>query len=89
MKTKLLKKIRKRFEIYNYPEGTNIWGENISGNLMILYDDKERIEFKEITDEHIMDSILNHFRNIILRKVKKEYSAYSGKREIKRIKIKW
>jgi hypothetical protein len=36
-----------------------------------------------------MDSILDHFRNIILRKVREEYSAYSGKREKKRIKIKW
>lgn len=87
MKVKLLKKIRKRFEVYNYPKGINK-GENITVSLMVLYDGKERISVMAIKNGYTTDFILDHFRNIILRKVRKEYSAYSGKLK-KRIKIKW
>lgn len=41
MKTKLLKKVRKRYKITYYPKGTFIFYEYVNKKLMLLSDNKE------------------------------------------------
>lgn len=69
MKTKLLKKIRKRFEIHHYPNKDQIIGESILGEMVVLCDNGKKIKFREVTGEDTINKIIEDFRKIILKRV--------------------
>ena len=47
MKTKLLKKVRKRFEIFHLPKGFLFYGEHVDYNLFKLNDVQDIFEFRK------------------------------------------
>lgn len=81
MKTKLLRKIRKRYSITYYPNGRYLYGEFDSTPSVVLYDkyeDKYKIEFYPTTKKIAYDKLYS----ILCNWIAEDY-AFAGKRRVK------
>lgn len=89
MKTKLLKKIRKRFEIIHYPQGWNFGEHSININnkpCVILYDHKNDSQIQYLLSSRSIHNAFNSAKEYILYTIRKEYKK---KYEIKESKKLW
>lgn len=75
MKTKLLKKIRKRFSIIYNPEGHWCFGEYFPNNLYRFHDSNK------IYPDYVSNN-LDELKTLILRYVRKEYSHLGQAKKI-------
>ena len=70
MKTKLLKKVRKRFEIIYYPKGIWIRETFFEGPLVCLWDkDHSLFNYDVIGAEYSKQQAINDLKDIIIRKL--------------------
>ena len=80
MKTKLLKKVRKRYSINHYPKGMELWGTFTPGPVTVLQDNNYKMRVRWILgDKQIaLDELMKYLERWILedykhtRKSKKE-----------------
>lgn len=94
MKTKLLKKVRRRFTIMHYPKGRRLWNNFFEANLFYLQDNKSSFnsQFVQVVEEpkqsiHIgrnfsnEQDAINHLKNKIIKILKSE--GYGNSKEQK------
>ena len=81
MKTKLLKKVRKRYSINHYPKGVYLCGRFLKGPVTILQDNHNQFKFWNIVGgdkQKALDELMDELKKWILtdykhtRKIKKE-----------------
>jgi hypothetical protein len=96
MKAKLLRKVRKRYSIFKFPNGVKLWGKTIKDPTILLYDGNDvlnNVVIKKITTPRIYsgDTIfvcsevegLKHLKEAMLINILREYSAYGVRRNAK------
>lgn len=95
MKTKLLKKVRKRFRIFKYPNGVKYWDDVITDPALILYDCDEILHIV-IINNHINNRSYNNIsyafteseglkrlQTRMLERILDEYDSYGKRRNAK------
>jgi hypothetical protein len=84
MKIKLLRKVRKRFEIFHHPKGITIYNDYYNYNLFQLFDNEnsyypEYAQLGKAKNKNFVDEIFNtekecidHLKSRIIKKLKSE-----------------
>ena len=78
MKTKLLRKIRKRYDITHYPNGRYLWGEFEKDALTILSDNQDSWRYKISTKDK--KEAYDALYEILLKWIEKDYGNLRSKR---------
>lgn len=103
MKTKLLKKARKRFTIMHYPKGLKLWGKFQSGNIFCLTDsttswNNEMVQIVKNKNEHLYignifteeKAAINYLKGMIIKILRSEgYGSSKESRALKAVKKVW
>ena len=84
MKTKLLKKVRKRFVINHYPKGMPFFGEIWEGEFLRLTDNSNGYFHNscKITSLVTFQEGLNFLKDVIVKVLRKEYGRTKRKKII-------
>jgi hypothetical protein len=70
MKTKLLKKVRKRYSINHYPKGVYLCGRFLKGPVTILQDNHNQFKFWNIVGgdkQKALDELMDELKKWILK----------------------
>lgn len=78
MKVKLLKKIRKRYEITHYPNGVFISGDFYNGPITILKDNQNSFRFEPVTHFSPQQAYRELYPKLI-RWIEKDYGPFRSK----------
>lgn len=78
MKVKLLRKIRKRYDITHYPNGLYLWGDFQEGAITILSDNQSSYRYKlSMKDKKVA---YDDLYEILLKWIEKDYGKLRSKR---------
>ena len=76
MKVKLLKKVRKRYTITHYPNGTFLWGDFYKGPITILTDKDDSWRFDIESDEKAQ--AYDKLYSELLKWIQKDYGNFKS-----------
>lgn len=86
MKIKLLKKIRKRYDIIHYPNGLYLWGDFQEGAITILSDNQSSYRYRLSTKDK--SQAYEDLYKILLNWIEKDYGQLRSKKsKIKKEKL--
>ena len=78
MKVKLLKKIRKRYSITHYPNGTYMYGEFVEGPVTILRDSSSTCRYDFSSKEKIQ--AYRNLHDTLLKWIEQDYGPFRSKK---------
>lgn len=79
MKVKLLKKIRKRYSIVHYPNGTYLDGNYYKEPITILYD--EQNPYRTKINNSYKEQAYRELYTVLIKWINKDYSEYRKRKK--------
>lgn len=78
MKVKLLKKIRKRYQIVYYPNGVYFYDDFFEGPLTVLYDSEN--EYRTKVSSIVKWKAYKELHTMLMKWIEKDYGPFNSKK---------